>query len=360
MKTALRSLSFLLLAAAGVLSLGAAPEAPAAGTFLVLRNGRTLEGDVERVGEQYRVRRDGGETWIAANLVLRLFRDTEEAYQFLRGRCDLNDAADRLRLAKWCLDNRLRELALEEATAAQQLRPKDPETQRFLERLRQPTPAAAPAPAPLTPAAPPPAATAELPNLPFDLTPEALGQFTRKVQPILLNACAACHAGDRGGSFKLAPASDIAALNRKVSQENLAAALAQIKLDRPLASPLLTRAVTVHGGGDRAPLAGRQAAAYRALEDWVNAALANSPHLQDRLAAPPPPAPPETKAAFADVKPDAPHAAEAPPAHDVPITPAAPPTTGVTPPENGDDAFDPSEFNRQAHPEHDKPPAPKP
>jgi hypothetical protein len=352
MKTALRSLSFLLLAAAGVLSLGAAPEAPTAGKFLVLRNGRTLEGDVERVGEQYRVRRNGGETWIAANLVLRLFRDTEDAYQFLRARTDLDDAADRLRLAKWCLGAGLRERALEEAAAAERLRPKDAEMQRFLERLRQPTPQPSAAP----PA--PPDRDPEPPAPPVDLTPEALGQFTRKVQPILLNACAGCHNGDRGGPFKLTKTSDVAALNRKASQENLAAVLAQVKLDQPQASPLLTKAVTVHGGGDKAPLGGRQAVAYRALEDWVKGTLANNPQLQDRLVA----APPETKPAFADVKPDAPRAAVTPPAHAVPITPvpsAAPPPT-VNPPDNGDDAYDPSEFNRQAHPERDKAPPPKP
>ena len=66
------------------------------------------------VGDQYRVRRSGGETLVPANLVLRLFRDTEEAYQFLRGKTDLNDPDERLRLAKWCLDYHLRTQAEEE------------------------------------------------------------------------------------------------------------------------------------------------------------------------------------------------------------------------------------------------------
>ena len=357
MKPTLRSLSLLLLFAAAPPLPGAAPEAPTAGKFLVLRNGHTLEGDIERVGEQYRVRRDGGETWIAAQLVVRLFRDTEDAYQFLRARTNLDDAADRLRLAKWCLDFRLRERALEEATAADRLRPKDAETQRLLERLRQPPPQ----PPAAAPAAPPPAPAPEPPAPPVSLTPEALGQFTRKVQPILLNACASCHAGDRGRPFKLTQTSDVAALNRKASQENLAAVLAQVKLDQPQASPLLTKAATVHGGGDKAPLGGRQAAAYRALEDWVKGTLASNPHLQDKLAVPvAPPAPPEAKPSFADVTPDAPRAAPAPPAHAVPITPTpAAAAPAAKPPDNGDDAYDPSEFNRQAHPERDKPPAPK-
>src|SRR5439155_21118947 len=128
------------------LLLAAAPETPTAGKFLVLRNGRTLDGDIERVGDQYRVRRDGGETWLAANLVLRLFRDTEDAYQFLRAKTNPDDPDDPLRLAKWCLDVRLRDRALEEATAAERLRPRDAETQRFLARLRQPATPAVPVP----------------------------------------------------------------------------------------------------------------------------------------------------------------------------------------------------------------------
>ena len=37
-----------------------------AGRVLILENQRTLEGDVERVGDQYRVRRSTGEMWVAA------------------------------------------------------------------------------------------------------------------------------------------------------------------------------------------------------------------------------------------------------------------------------------------------------
>ena len=79
MKTTFRSLSYLLIFVAAVaLLLGAATsEMPTSGKFLVLRNGQTMEGDIERVDGQYRVRRNGAETWVPANLVLRLFLDTE-------------------------------------------------------------------------------------------------------------------------------------------------------------------------------------------------------------------------------------------------------------------------------------------
>src|SRR5436309_1813597 len=82
----------------------------------------------------------------------RLFRDTEEAYQFLRARTNLKDADDRVRLAKWCADVNLHDRAIEELTLADSLRPHDPEIQRLLTRLRQPAPVAPP----VTVAPPPP------------------------------------------------------------------------------------------------------------------------------------------------------------------------------------------------------------
>src|SRR5208282_2478509 len=68
-----------------------ATPASATGKILVLDNERTLEGDIERIGEQYRIRRSIGETWLPGSQVLRLCNNAEEAYLFLRGRSNLND-----------------------------------------------------------------------------------------------------------------------------------------------------------------------------------------------------------------------------------------------------------------------------
>jgi hypothetical protein len=356
MKTTLRSRSYLLLfAAALVLLLGAAPrEMPKAGKFLVLRNGRTMEGDIDLVGDQYRVRRNGGETLVPANQVQRLFLDTEDAYRFLRARADLNDANERLRLAKWCLDYNLRERAEEEASVALVLRPNDAAAKRLLERIRQATITTAPLPTP-TPTPPEP----EPPAPVVELTPESMGQFGHKVQTILMNACASCHANGHGGSFKLTKVSDIPSLNRRATQENLAAVLNQINYGQPQLSPLLTKAISVHGGSEQAPLKGRQVVPYQTLEQWLRTTLATNPQLQERagVAVVPAPAPlPEPKATFAESKPELPHP------NSVSITPVPLPAPSmnpvVKPPEGGDDAYDPSEFNRQAHPERDLSPTP--
>ena len=63
------------------------------------------------------------------------------------------------------------------------------ETKQLLERIRQAPEATALKP---IPEAAPPEPQTPVPAV--ELTPEALGQFTHKVQPILMNACASCHA----------------------------------------------------------------------------------------------------------------------------------------------------------------------
>src|SRR6516162_3240974 len=136
MNTALRSFSLLAIVATAIPALAATtPEPLTSGKFLVLRNGHTLEGDIERIGEQYRVRRNGGETLVPANTVLRLFRDADECCAFLRGKLNPLDPDDRLRLAKWCFDLGMRKQALEEALEADRLCPKHAPTQQLLTLL---------------------------------------------------------------------------------------------------------------------------------------------------------------------------------------------------------------------------------
>src|SRR5437870_4170698 len=94
-------------------------DAPVAtGHVLLLENDRILEGDIVRDGERYRIRRALGETSMPASKEVRLFANREDAYQFLRGRANLRDADERLRLARWCHAHGLLEQGLAEAKAA--------------------------------------------------------------------------------------------------------------------------------------------------------------------------------------------------------------------------------------------------
>src|SRR4051812_35929241 len=95
----------------------AAPGKPA-GRVLVLDTERTLTGDIERVGDRYRIKRLIGETWIPAAKVLAVCPTLEEAYLFLQRRANLNDPAERLRLSEWCRQHGLPAQALAEMKAA--------------------------------------------------------------------------------------------------------------------------------------------------------------------------------------------------------------------------------------------------
>jgi len=57
--------------------------------------------------------------------------------------------------------------------------------------------------------------------------------------------------------------------------------LAQISPDAIATSPLLTRAVSIHGESQQPPIKNREAAAYRRLEDWVKQTLENNPQLRE-------------------------------------------------------------------------------
>jgi hypothetical protein len=307
-----------------------------AGKVLVLTNERTLEGDIDKVGDAYRVRRQAGEVSVPAVQVLHLCTSMEEAYAYVRGRANLRDPDERLRLAQWCHVRGLKDQAVVEVTAAAELRPDHGPTQRLLTHLQQSA---------ATPRGPEPAVTSEPepPGSSVDLSNESLCAFSTKVQPVLMNACANCHATGKGGAFKLTRTYPDAPVSNRAVQQNLTAVLAQLNLQQLEGSPLLTKAVSAHGSLNQSPLKGRQAQAFRLLEDWVKRTVDANPRL--RAQATPPPAPPLLPAA------DKP-APELAAAKDEkkPVSSFGEAKAVDQPPPGPVDPFDPSVFNRQMHP----------
>ncbi|MFO0878099.1 MAG: hypothetical protein U0840_12175 [Gemmataceae bacterium] len=245
------------------------------GKVLVLENERTLTGDIERVGDQYRIKRLIGETWIPTSKVLKLCSSLDEAFLFLRGRANLNDTDERLRLAEWCRQHALRDRAIEEVQAASELRPQDVRIRRMLSHLRESqakTKVSATA-----------SKTVEEEQGPrVEVSAESLGLFATKIQPILMNACVSCHTAGRGGSFQLTRVQGTGLASRRSLEKNLASVLAQMNGRDPGASKLLSKALTVHGPGmTQAPLKNRQAAAFRSLEYWVVRTAETNPHLRE-------------------------------------------------------------------------------
>jgi hypothetical protein len=277
------------------LSLAGEPAGPGhprqAGRVLVLRNEQVLQGEVERVGDRYHVRREIGSTWVPLDQALYLCDNLGEAYTFVRRRANLSDPDERLRLAHWCRLHGLGAQALEEARAALALRPDDGPTGRLVrllqERARSPKPPAPP---------PEPEGGEEASLPPVDVDADTLSAFATRVQPILMNTCLRCHASGRERAFHLRRVASPGLINRRSTQHNLAAVLRQVDYARPEASPLLTKAVSDHAQVGRAPLGGRDEPTYRALVAWLRATLKNNPHLARQAGvvgrAPAPVAPP--------------------------------------------------------------------
>lgn len=249
---------------------------PLKGHVLILDNDRTLEGEIEKVGDSYRLRRGDAITWIPGQNSAVLCPDLPSALKALRQRANLQDPDERMRLAQWCLARNLKELALEEAKAALALRPEHGQTARFVRHLESRESTVVPVRQTAT--------SSEADTKGLQLTTDSLSLYTRSVQPILMNACATCHVTDRGGNFRLVRSYDPGLGNRRTLQANIAAVLNQISTSAPLSSPLLVKSVSVHGGQSHPALKGRQSEPYRLLEDWVR--MVSEEHAVSRPAEP--------------------------------------------------------------------------
>ena len=114
-----------------------------------------------------------------------------------------------------------------------------------------------------------PAATAAKPPA-GDFNAVAAAAFPTRVQPLLTNLCAGCHAKpDYAGAFKLRPIPPGHA-DADAARANLAAAFVHLRRDDPSASDLLAKAVTAHGGQKAAALPRPSHPAYRTLELWAH------------------------------------------------------------------------------------------
>src|SRR5690242_3269249 len=79
------------------------PIADGETAILVLQDGGVLTGEVTRAADWYLVSRGSGQMQVAKSRVLLLCRTLHEAYDFKRQQINGDKAADRLRLAEWCI-----------------------------------------------------------------------------------------------------------------------------------------------------------------------------------------------------------------------------------------------------------------
>lgn len=281
MNTATRFLLLFLVSLLGATAANAqpAPIEPVRGKVLLLDNDRILEGDIEKVNGQYRIRRSVGELWVPADRSKRLCKDLDDCYEVMKRQVNLKDADERLRLARWCQLNGLKDHALHEAKIALDMRPDHAESLNTVQMLQRFAISSSPALSKLPP-------TQANPNRPqmaqrttLDVSSEAFATFSTRVQPVLMNTCISCHSHGKGGNFQLIRVSDTGA--RTSAQTNLNAALEFINVEKSILSPFLIKSVVAHGGAAAAPLKGRQSAAFQTLQTWVDQMLEGNPHLKE-------------------------------------------------------------------------------
>ena len=108
-------------------------------------------------------------------------------------------------------------------------------------------------------------------DLPTPLAIRRANEFFRSVHPLLQAYCAQCHDGNYEGEFQLVPVKNRADRNPDALRANLDATLRLIDPDNPAKSELLSSTLRPHGRGPRprAIFTGGNDKTYQILATWV-------------------------------------------------------------------------------------------
>jgi hypothetical protein len=241
----------------------------AQGRFLnkvvLFRNGRLLSGQILKDTAGYLFRSNGASFRCTHGEVEAVADSKSELYKYKRNRIAANDLPERFELARWCLRYQLPEEAKAETEAILAIDPQFEPARKFLKSLENPR-------SPFGPKQESPVDMHGDGGLSYEtggFGEDAMGQFTKRVQLILINKCGNCHANPRHESeFRLSSARGI---NPTVTGKNFRAAELMVDLRNPSKSKLLEMAITPHGGANvaRAPFGGPNDPNYKSLRGWV-------------------------------------------------------------------------------------------
>ncbi|MFO0938875.1 MAG: hypothetical protein U0798_20410 [Gemmataceae bacterium] len=272
--------------------------------ILLTDSGRLFEGKIDHLGNLYRVQSGGRSEMVREANVIFSGQSRDDAYEFLKTKKRTDIAEDAAKLADWCKQYGLAKEAVAEAKIAVKMAPNDRAFAKLLadceafSKLNRPvirvvgTPpsektssttiasAGIAPPAPTLPtmsATPVARSTAKTPTPIVSSRPEEIeAAFAKSVQPVFMNLCANCHADpQRKLAFRLIRLPEGITVSPS-TRENVNASLAQIRKDLPLSSPLVTYAISPHGGKVTSPL-NRSTTAFKNLEAWVTLAAATLP-----------------------------------------------------------------------------------
>ena len=265
----------LCIAQGGGTELRATPSDNSPG-ILVLADGTVMNGRFLPRPDGYEVEVQGGRMFIESDRVRFIAKDLDDAHQRMRSSFSELTPQSHMELARWCLTNKRTDLARREVLDALHKDPNRVDAQRLLQSLVVQNEVASKAPGG--------SGLTEFPSLsrPSGPVPEARSlaglsrsvaqDFTRHVQPILMNKCAnaGCHGVRSISSFQLTPSHRGTSVS--IAERNLASVMKQIDLTRPSSSPLLTTLEGNHADSTTPVFRGRSGAVQvKTLRDWVGA-----------------------------------------------------------------------------------------
>jgi hypothetical protein len=264
--------------------------------FLLLTDGRLIQGMISREGSIYVVKQRIGVMRFPKKLVEGSYDSLQDAYRHKLEQLPEDDPAERLKLARWCLNTHLTVEAKEQLLKVLEISPEHLQAQAMLsklefsdrERANRVDPAvqqtgaeevaedrAGALDSAVLRGAERGMGVSRLPvifDLPRTQAIRRADEFAHFIHPVLQLKCARCHNAGYEGPFQLVPVTTTRQLTQDAVRANLDATLRLIDPGNPSKSELLSSTLRPHGSGPkkRPIFEGSNNRAYQVLAAWVN------------------------------------------------------------------------------------------
>ena len=244
--------------------------------FLLLYDGRIVEGVVQERETSFIVSRSGGRIVYNKANVATVADDVLSLYYYRRERIPVGDLSERLKLSRWCLSNHLREQAQAEIEGVLAIDPNHAEAKRRLRSfVRNKSglikPSAKETGREILPD----------PNIYIARFIEGNGEQTfhefTQLETLLVNRCGSsgCHGHRHDGDFRLYHRPGHMT-DQRLTARNLQSTLAMIDVAEPHKSTLLTKVIVPHGRQKVPSFGGMKDPRFIELQRWVYSVAANA------------------------------------------------------------------------------------
>src|SRR5208283_3629075 len=259
--------------------------------IVLLHDGRIVKGVLSEEDATYVVTQPIGVMRFPKKRVEKVFASIQEVYSYKLEQLPEQDFDERIKLARWCLEQKMEPEARQQLNAILHLSPKhvqaramlaslDQARARLANRQRDPDVQQTGAELVRTPtgARPNTLDATVIYDLPTSQAVKRTDEFARYVHPVLQAYCARCHNEGYDGEFQLVQIKSKQDRTRDALRANLDASLKLIDRENPPRSELLASSLRPHGRGPnmRPIFQGSNDRAYQILATWVNKLQATS------------------------------------------------------------------------------------